>query len=175
MRYLNFVSKAAAALLQAILHVILSVVGAFCRLLGIAPPAMPMLPQPSTTPEDVRDEYREAIAAETADNRYANDLGKAVHRYASAGDPDIRSAVDLSALSPAQMDWLLGLGDEDLKRLATAGPKACELAVLGKRSGVVGLAAPAATAPEIEGPHSVRNLLVDRIRAAQAARTKLAS
>ncbi|MBU2145855.1 MAG: hypothetical protein KKD02_05870 [Alphaproteobacteria bacterium] len=175
MPHLKLLSKAAAAMLRAILNTIQALVGALCRLLGIAPPAAPLLPQPSTTPEDVRDEYRNAYAAETAGERNANDPGRVVHQYASADDSGIRSAVDLSALSSAQMDWLLGLGDEDLRRLALAGPKACELAVMGRRSGLVGLSAPSAATPEIEGPPPVSNGLMERILAAQAERKKLVS
>jgi hypothetical protein len=51
----------------------------------------------------------------------------------------VRSAVDISGLTLEQQDWLMMLSDDDLARLATTGPKACELAATGKRCGVVGL------------------------------------
>jgi hypothetical protein len=175
MHFLYSVSKVAAAILRTILNTILAVIGAFCRLFGITPPGMPMPPQPTTTPGDVRDEYRNAFNAEAADDRYARDLGQTVYQYAAAEDSGVRCAVDLSGLSSTQVDWLLGLKNEDLQRLASAGPKACELAVCGKRSGIVGLSTPLASAPKIEGPHPVRSLLMERIRAAQAAHTKLVS
>lgn len=171
MRSMKSLFSMLTATLQTILNAVLAVVGALCRFLGIAPPATPALPLPPTTPEDIRDEYRNAHAAGIADNSHEANLGQAVHRYASADDPGVRCAVDLSGLSPAQMDWLFKLKDEDLQRLASAGPKACELAVAGKRSGIVGLLAPSTALPEVEGPHPVRNLLMERLRAARSART----
>lgn len=158
----------AAMLMRAILQAILGIVAAICRLFGIRPPSMLRLPIPSTTPEDVRDEYRDEYTREVAnDHVRASDVGMAVHQYASQRDPAIRGAVDLGGLSPSQTDWLLGLRDDDLQRLAQAGPKAAELAVTGKKCGIVGLPIPAADKPEIEGPNPVRDLLVDRIRRAR--------
>ncbi|TPK91483.1 hypothetical protein [Mesorhizobium sp. B2-4-17] len=171
------VIRLALEAVEAILRAILAVIAAFCRLLCVAPPSMPQLAQPTTTPEDVRNEYRDEYTREVAnDFAHASDVGMAVHQYASALDPAIRGAVDISGLSPAQTDWLLGLREEDLQRLATAGPKACELAVSGKRCGVVGL--PTSSVPqEIEGPsavvHPARDLLMDRIRNAHAARAQV--
>lgn len=173
MRSIKSVFSMLTAALQTILNAILAIIGVLCRFLGIAPPAMPTVPQPSTTPEDIRDEYRDAHTARIADSSYGADLGQAVHRYASTDDPGVRCAVDLSELSPAQVDWLLKLKDEDLQRLASAGPKACELAICGKRSGIVGLPAPSTAVLEVEGPHPVRNLLMERLRSARSACTDL--
>lgn len=98
---------------------------------------------PETSPMDVLDEYRDRHARELAnDHGHVGDIGRAVHQYAAAAGPDVRCAVDLSPLSPAQTDWLLGLRDDDLARLTKAGPRACELAARGKRSGLVGLPMP---------------------------------
>ncbi|UVK44395.1 hypothetical protein BPNPMPFG_006310 [Mesorhizobium sp. AR07] len=160
---------------EAILKAILAIIAAFCRLLGVASPSMPQPPRPTTTPEDVAAAYRDEYTREIAnDHAHASDVGMAVHQYAAAIDPAIRGAVDISGLSAEQTDWLLGLREEDLQRLVAAGPKACELAVSGKKCGVVGLPIP--TTPQIEGPrtvrHPARDLLVDRIRD-HAARVKL--
>lgn len=88
----------------------------------------------------------------------------AVHQYASADDPGVRCVVDLAGLDYQQMDWLLSLKDEHLRKLASAGPRVCELAVAGRRSGIVGLPAPKLedAAHEIT-VHPVRSLLDDRI------------
>jgi hypothetical protein len=132
------------------------------------PPPVPL------TPEDVRGEVLDAYEREAAaDEARASDIGLAVHQYASADDPGIRCAVDLAGLSRPQMDWLLGLTDEHLRKLASAGPRACELAVSGRRSGIIGLPVPAVenAAYEIEGPNPVRDLLSGRIRASRSRRT----
>jgi hypothetical protein len=170
------VIRLALEAVQAILKAILALVASICRLLGVAPPSMPQVPRPTTTPEDVRQEYRDEHMREVAnDFAHASDIGLAVHQYASALDPAIRSAADISGLSAEQTDWLLGLREEDLQRLAAAGPKGCEMAVTGKKCGVVGLPVPP-VAPQIEGPqlvtHPAREMLMDRIRAAHAARPK---
>lgn len=161
-------------ILLRILAAIYAVIQAICRILGLTPPSMPQPPRPSTTAEDVRDEYRDAHDKELANaHAYASDIGMTVFQFANALDPAIRGAVDLEGLSPSQVDWLLGLSEADLQKLVTAGPKACELAATGKRSGVVGLPMPQTeTAPQIEGPHPVRNYLMDRIRT-NAERQKL--
>lgn len=113
------------------------------RLLGRGGETMPASYVPETSPMDVLDEYRDRHARELAtDHAHVGDVGRAVHQYAAAVGPDVRCAVDLSPLSPAQTDWLLGLRDGDLARLTKAGPRACELAARGKRSGLVGLPTP---------------------------------
>jgi hypothetical protein len=135
---------------------------------GYTPPP----PIPTMTAVDVRDEYedgyeREVVAAEAR----ASDIGMAVHQYAAAEDPGVRCAVDLAGLDYAQMDWLLSLKDDDLQKMAAAGPRACELAVTGRRSGIIGLPAPKMedAAHEIT-MHPVRSLLDDRIRARRLGR-----
>lgn len=136
------------------------------------------MPSAAMSPEDARGEVVGAYEREAAAHQArASDLGLAVHSYASAVDPDVRCAVDLATLNQAQTDWLLGLRDEDLKRLAQAGPKACEAAVNGKRSGVVGLALPKSddAAQEIDRPHPVKNLLDNRIRLSRARDAELAA
>lgn len=161
--------------LLGVLAAIHAIVAAICRILGLTPPPPPTPPTPTTTAEDVRDQYRDAHDKELAnDHSYASDVGRTVWQFANAMDPSVRGAVDLESLSPAQIDWLLGLSEADLQKLVTAGPKACELAANGKRSGVVGLPTPQThPAPVVEGPHPVRNLLLERIRAARSVREKL--
>ncbi|MEI9432190.1 hypothetical protein [Mesorhizobium sp. Cs1299R1N3] len=171
------VIRLALEAVRAILRAVLALVASICRLLGVEPPSMPQLPQPSTTPEDVRQEYRDGYTREVAnDHALASDVGMSVHQYAAALDPAIRGAVDISGLTAEQTDWLLGLHEEDLQRLVTAGPKACELAVTGRKCGVVGLPIPPA-ASQIEGPMPVRDpardMLMTQIRDAHAARTQL--
>lgn len=113
------------------------------RLLGRGGESMPAAYVPETSVNDVLDEFRDRHAREMAtDHAHVGDVGRAVHQYAAAEGPDVRCAVDLSPLSPTQTDWLLGLRDGDLARLTKAGPRACELAARGKRSGLVGLPMP---------------------------------
>ena len=156
--------KTAAALLQVVLNAVMALVQTLCRFLGITPP--PSMPQPfvpSTTAQDVRDEYANSFTtAVECDQALASDLGQAVYQFAQALDPAIRGAVDLGGLSPSQIDWLLGLSEADLQRLAQAGPRACELAVCGRKCGVVGLPIPPSVSQEIEGPSPVRDFLVDK-------------
>lgn len=176
MRYIVNITKAAVLFAQAILKALFTVIQSLCRLFGLRPPATPQFAAPSTTPDDVRDEYNDAYEREAAeDEALSSDIGMSVYQYAAATDPAVRGAVDISGLSPAQTDWLLGLRDGDLQKLAAAGPRACELAASGKRSGIVGLPQPTAMSREIEGPHPVRNLLMERIQASHAARAKLST
>lgn len=113
------------------------------RLLGRGGESMPASYVPETSVSDVLDTFRDHHARELAtDHGHVGDVGRAVHQYAAAIGPDVRCAVDLSPLSPAQTDWLLGLRDDDLARLTKAGPRACDLAARGKRSGLVGLPMP---------------------------------
>lgn len=158
------VVKLAAAFLMSILRALHALVSTICRLFGVTPPAMPQPFVPSTTPDDVRDEYRDAYTREISNgNALTYDVGAAVHQYASQPDPSIRGAVDLGGLSPAQLDWLLGLKEADLKRLAQAGPKACDFAVSGKRCGIVGLPMPSGLDAIEVAP--TRDRLADRIGA----------
>lgn len=145
------------------------------RLFGRGGPSMPMPPQ-ALPPDEVREEYSDAYEREAAaDAAVSSDLGHAVHQYAAAEDPGVRCAVDLGGLNSAQIDWLLGLNDEDLRRLAQAGPRVCERAVSGRRSGIIGLPFPAIenAAPQVEGPHPVRDFLTDRVRLARARNAEL--
>lgn len=113
------------------------------RLLGRSGEQVPAHYVPETSVSDVLDEYRDRHVRELAtDHGHVGDVGRTVHQYAIAPGPDVRCAVDLSSLTPVQIDWLLGLRDADLARLAKAGPRACDLAARGKRSGLVGLPMP---------------------------------
>ena len=115
--------KIAAALLQAVLNAVMALVQTLCRFLGVTPP--PSMPQPfvpSTTAQDVRDEYAGFIHDGGRVRPCARQRSRqAVYQFAQALDPAIRGAVDLGGLSPSQIDWLLGLSEADLQRLARPG------------------------------------------------------
>ena len=68
-------------------------------------------------------------------------MGSVVHAYAQAGR-DARYGIDLDTLPEHVRDWLLTRSEDDLQRLADAGPAKCGLAAMGKRSGIVGLELP---------------------------------
>lgn len=143
-----------------------SILGQIARMFSNGGPIP--VPPASLTPKDVHEEVLDAYERESAaDEARASKIGVVVHQYASADAPGVRSAVDLSGLNPAQTDWLLSLADEHLRKLARAGPRACELAVCGRRSGIIGLPIPEPenAVSEISGPHPVRDLIADRIRA----------
>lgn len=130
----RFIAEAAAALVRLIDKMVRMLLAMIFSLFGKSPPALGRpLPALSTRADDVADEYKDAFTRELSnDHALASYVGMTVHRYASTADPYIRSAVDISGLSPDQQDWLLMLSDADLGKLATAGPKACELAVTGR-------------------------------------------
>jgi hypothetical protein len=159
--------KILVAVLVAVRAAMSGVAAALDRIARMFGGGGPALPPPAITGEDVRGEVLDAYEREAAaDEARASDVGMSVYQYASADDPGVRCAVDLGGLSRIQMDWLLGLTDDHLRRLAKAGPRACEMAVSGRRSGIIGLPVPALenAAYEIEGPNPIRDLLADRIR-----------
>jgi hypothetical protein len=153
------------AILAAIEKAILAVLMLIAKIFGGKPPAMPSRGSLPTTTDDVADTYRDSYTREVAnDHAMASDIGMAVHQYATAGDPGVRCAVDLEGLDLDQMGWLLSLSDGDLAKLATAGPKACELAVTGKRCGIVGLPTPQVRpAVVVDKAEAVRSALVHRV------------
>ncbi len=153
--------------MQAILMAVHAVVALLCRFLGVRPPAVPQIAPPRATPEAILDRYDSALdRAISRDNEPVRDAGAAVHQYATAAHPHVRGAVDLTCLSDMQVGWLLGLSDAELARLAAAGPLACQRAITGKRSGIVGLPEmqPAAPQPEADPRERVREALRDRIQ-----------
>ena len=153
--------------MQAILMAVHAVVALLCRFLGVRPPAVPQIAPPRATPEAVLDRYDSALdRAISRDNEPVHDAGAAVHQYATAADPYVRGAVDLTCLSDMQVAWLLGLSDAELSRLAAAGPLACQRAITGRRSGIVGLPEmePAAAEPEADPRDRVREALRNRIQ-----------
>lgn len=141
-------ARGVAAVLKTGWDVLMGLRSDLSRLFGRSAPPMPEPYIPETSADDVLDAYRERFTHENAAGGYASDAGRAVHQYAAATDPWVRGAVDISGLSTAQTDWLLGLKDADLERLAKAGPKACDLAARGRRCGVVGLPVPAGSPSE---------------------------
>lgn len=134
LRYLATVAAAALQLFRGLVMLPFELLAGLGRLLGIAPPQIPPQAPSGPTPEDLISRLHERQNAPLPD--YAP--GAVVHSYAAAA-PQERATVDLSPLTSAQMIWLLSLSDADLARLASAGPKACDRAAAGKRSGVVGL------------------------------------
>lgn len=132
LRHLATIAAAALTILRGLFRLPFELLGGLGRLLGYAPPEVPPQAPSGPTPEDflARLDGRQ----ETPLPDYSP--GAVVHAYATADD---RAAVDLSPLTAAQVGWLLSLSDADLARLAQAGPKACDRAADGKRSGVVGL------------------------------------
>lgn len=153
---------------QAILEAVYAVLRLLCRFLGVKPPVTPQLAPPRATPEAVMDRYESALdRAISRDHEPVHDAGAAVHQYAAAADPYVRGAVDLTCLSDVQVGWLLGLSDAELSRLASAGPLACQKAITGRRSGIVGLPEmepPAAAEPAVDPRERVREALRERIQ-----------
>lgn len=74
--------------------------------------------------------------------------GFVVHAYASAR-PIARSKVDVSKLTDEHYEWLVGLDDVELRRLAQAGPLACDEHLRGT-GGVRGVDYPGDT--KVVGP-----------------------
>lgn len=166
MRALKTISLMPKMLIRAVMQAVMAIVGLICRFFGGRGPAMPAEASLATTADDVADTYHDSLRRETAnDHALTSDCGLAVHQYANAADPGIRSAVDLGGLDRTQMNWLLTLSDSDLAKLAAAGPKACGLAVAGRRCGIVGLPLPQPVPAVVVDRHeAVRALLIDRIR-----------
>ena len=67
---------------------------------------------------------------------------KLVQAYATAGR-SARAVMDIDELPPHLQDWLMGLDEEHLLRLARSGLGTCEKAISGQRTGIVGLPRPA--------------------------------
>jgi hypothetical protein len=119
------------------------------------------------TSSQIRDQIEETVEKVVKrDLAPTSDIGLAVHQYASSTKPGLRVDIDLTGLSLAQFAWLMQLSDDDLKKLAEAGPQACERAVSGKRCGIVGLPLPQPI-PEPKVELDPR----DRIRALMRERT----
>ena len=105
------------------------------------------IPQPSaerTSAADLKQDFAEA-AARHAGSRQAitevSSVGETVHAYAS--EPrDTRREVNLRNVPEHIQHWLDELSEDDLARLAKAGPAACSCAANGKRCGVIGLKLP---------------------------------
>lgn len=127
-----------------VLRAIASIIDRIMSMLfGRSPGLASKVPQLSTKAEDVL----QALAAEPTFTKpeveylLAHTPTSVLHYYASA-TAEARATIDLSGLTPEQMDWVFGLSDDDLKKLAQAGPAACEKALAGKKCGVVGLSSP---------------------------------
>lgn len=134
LRHLAMTLRACVKLVCGFLWLPFDILGRLGRMLGFGPPEVPTVAPSGPTPEDVL--ARLDGRPETPVPDYAP--GAVAHAYAAAPAHD-RATVDLAPLTAAQVSWLLSLSDADLDRLAKAGPKACDRAANGKRSGVVGL------------------------------------
>ena len=124
---------------------------------------------PRTTAADVQQEFR-AAAERRAEVRAAaakrvSSIGMAMHDYASA-IPALRPTVSLRDVPEHVTDWLLGLDEDELARLAKAGPHACSRAAEGRRCGIVGLHLPEtyAEAATDRAKSSTYDVLQARIR-----------
>ena len=90
---------------------------------------------------DVLAASRQVLDASSLMRHQTKAMGAVVHAYAQAGR-DARYGIDLDTLPEHVRDWLLTRSEDDLQRLADAGPAKCGLATMGKRSGIVGLELP---------------------------------
>lgn len=143
MRLLSTIWRVLVLAFRALVAVPLDILAWIRRVTGLGGPDKPPRYVPETSVSDVLEGYRDDYVRELAtDHALVGETGHTVHRYAAAEDPWVRSAVDLTGLDEKQTDWLLGLREDDLRRLAQAGPRACELAARGRRSGLVGLPMP---------------------------------
>ena len=133
-RYLASLAAEALQLLRGLIMLPVELLAGLGRLLGFAPPQVPPQAPSGPTPEHLLSRLHAKQQVPLPE--YAP--GAVVHSYAAAAPQD-RATVDLSPLTSAQMMWLLSLSDADLARLAQAGPRACDRAAAGKRSGIIGL------------------------------------
>lgn len=143
MRLLSTIWRVIFLAFRALIAVPVDIVAWLRRVMGIGGPPPPPRYTPETSVSDILEDYKDSYVRELAtDHAHVGEVGHTVHRYAAAEDSWVRSAVNLTGLDERQTDWLLGLREDDLRRLATAGPRACELAARGQRSGIVGLPMP---------------------------------
>lgn len=107
------------------------------------------------TPEDVTDAAKyEASKQELVDMlNHDRTPAQIVHSYAAAGVMD-RPTVDLSALTPEQQDWLVGLSNGDYILLAASGVPACDRS-LSARMVIPSLTKLRAEKAAEEAPHPV--------------------
>ena len=134
-----------------ILNAVARLIDTLFRLLfGRSPGLASKVPPLRTTASDIMQAIKEA-AEPTIPDAYAvaHRPALALHQYVAAKDPAERATVDLTGFTDDQLDWLLSLSDEHLQKLATAGPEACEMALAGKKCGIVDLPLPK---PKSEAP-----------------------
>jgi hypothetical protein len=143
MRWISEIAGAVATVVRAAWGVLQEARNGLARLMGTEKPRMPDAYVPETGVDDVLDELSERLSRVKAiSGEAASDVGHAVHQYASALEPLVRCAVDLTPLDAVQMDWLLSLSDADLAKLSKVGPRRCESLARGKQAGVVGFPMP---------------------------------
>ena len=114
------------------------------KIFGRGGQPIPQPPAERTSAADLRQDFAEA-AARHAGSRQAmtevSSVGETVHAYASEPRAT-RWEVNLRNVPEHIQHWLDELSEDDLARLAKAGPAACSRAASGKRCGVVGLPLP---------------------------------
>ncbi len=92
-------------------------------------------------------------------------IGEIVHAYACEPS-DTRWSMNLHGVPDHVKDWLLDRSDDDLRRLAKAGPAACSRAAKGQKCGIVGLELPKTYEAAARGlaETSTLDILQSRIR-----------
>lgn len=143
MRWISEIAGAVATVIRAAWGVLQEARNGLARLMGNGKPRMLDAYVPETGIEDILDEFCERFSrVKAVSGEAASDVGHAVHQYASAPEPLVRCAVDLTPLDGIQIDWLMSLSDADLAKLAKVGPRRCESLARGKQAGVVGFPMP---------------------------------
>lgn len=143
MRWISEIAGAVATVIRAAWGVLQEAGNGIARLMGNGKPQVPEAYVPETGVEDVLDEFNERFSrVKAVSGEAASDVGHAVHQYASAPEPLVRCAVDLTPLDAVQTDWLMSLSDADLIKLSKIGPRRCESLARGKQAGVVGFPLP---------------------------------
>jgi hypothetical protein len=143
MRWISQIAGAVATVIRGVWGILQNARNGLARLMGNGKPQMPDAYVPETDIENILDEFGERFSrVKAASGEAASDVGHAVHQYASAPEPMVRCAVDLTPLDNVQIDWLLSLSDADLAKLARVGPRRCESLAMGRQAGIVGFPMP---------------------------------
>lgn len=112
---------------------VMSILNTLARLFGFAPPDVGPGAASVPSPEEI------VAAADDQPSLARGHLpGDTVHAYATA-TPDARATMDLVNMDPVQCAWLLSMSEDELKRLANAGPRWCQSAVVGGKNAVHGV------------------------------------
>ena len=129
---------------------------------------VPAVPEERTSAADLRQDFAEAAARHEGSRQAMSEvssIGETVHAYAR--EPrETRWEVNLRNVPEHIQQWLDELSEDDLARLAKAGPAACSRAANGKRCGVIGLTLPSTYEQAAAGlaESSTYDILQARIR-----------